>query len=223
MEIRRRSLNNLKPIIGIVLIMLAVTGLVYWETTGRERILTDPVLVATDTIREGTLVTETHFTVLTVEKNKKIEEAIGPEALGSILGKTTKQTILKNGQVSLSYFREDDIAMVSDQSIFVIPTDWISMRSSTLRRGDLVGLFDSKTMLWIGTYQIAFVKDSNEIEVRNTDNREFSPMLERLDATSVISHIEIITELEGYRKIADHVRNNPESSLLIVQQTGRES
>ena len=78
-------------------------------------------------------------------------------------------------------------------------------------------------MLWIGTYQIAFVKDSNEIEVRNTDNREFSPMLERLDATSVISHIEIITELEGYRKIADHVRNNPESSLLIVQQTGRES
>lgn len=216
-------MNNLKPIIGIVLIILAVSGLVYWETTGRERILTDPVLVAANTIPEGTLVSESHFTVLAVEKSKQIEEAIGPASLGSVLGKATKQTIVKNGQVSLSYFREGNIALATDQSIFVIPSDWISMRSSTLRRGDLVGVFDSETMFWIGTYRIAFVKDSNEIEVRNTDNREISPMLERLDATSVISHIEIITELDGYRKIADHVRNNPESRLLIVQQAGRES
>ena len=216
-------MNNLKPIIGIALILFAVSGLVYWETTGRERMLTDTVLVAAETIRQGTTVSESHFTELTIEKNKKIEDGIGPDALATILGMKTKQTIMKNGQVSLTYFREDDISLKNDQSVFVIPSDWICMRSSTLRRGDMVGLYDSNTMASIGTYQIAFVKDSNEIEVRNLDNRESTPILERLDATAVISHIEIITDIHGYRKIVDHVTNEPESSLLIVQQKEKES
>jgi hypothetical protein len=87
----------------------------------------------------------------------------------------------------------------------------------------MVGLYDSDTMIPIGTYRVAFVKDSNEIEVRNTDSRESSPILERLDATAVISHIEIITDVDGYRKIADHLRNEPQSRLLIVQQKESES
>ncbi|PKM85325.1 MAG: hypothetical protein CVU86_02585 [Firmicutes bacterium HGW-Firmicutes-11] len=223
MEIGRRSLNNLKPIIGIALILFAVSGLVYWETTGRERMLTDTVLVAAETIRQGTLVSGSHFTELKVDKNKKIEGGIGPDDLGTVLGMTAKQTIVKNGQVSLTYFREDDIALKNGQSVFVIPSDWIRMRSSTLRRGDMVGLYDSDTMIPIGTYRVAFVKDSNEIEVRNTDSRESSPILERLDATAVISHIEIITDVDGYRKIADHLRNEPQSRLLIVQQKESES
>ena len=55
-----------KSIAGIVLVILSVAAMYYWETRGRDSFLLVPVLAASDDIEAGTIVGEEDFTVLRV-------------------------------------------------------------------------------------------------------------------------------------------------------------
>jgi hypothetical protein len=239
-------LLRLKSIIGIILILTAVAGLAYWEIDGRERILTDQVLVARADIYPGQIGSSSLFETIGVTDEQKIKGVLEPSELESIIGQEIKQIIPAKAQISKAYFRTDQHFLKQGESIFVIRSEWISMVSSSIRKKDQIGIYTAKGDLKIGSYQVAFVKDSTVREVTNAykepdtlggaqaqssigensdqtnntliGNSYYIEPLERAEATSIVDHIEIITTLKGYQKILDITAGETPQKLLIVQE-----
>lgn len=210
-------MKRVRMAIGLLLIIGSIAGLIYWETDGREAVLMDQVLVAKDTILPGTLVTAQHFTEAGVLGENKIEGALRPDRVSEVIGKRSIQLIVKNGQISEDYFAEDDFYLKEQESLFVVKPEWIAMRSSSLRKGDWVDIYDDRGYSLIGTYRVAFVKDSNEVEVLNSGNSDVRSVLDRTDSTSVVSHVEIISDMTGYKEILKHVQGVTPGGLILVQ------
>jgi hypothetical protein len=218
-------LKKLKPILGALLILLSMAGLLFWELEGRDTVMMDQVLVAGEDIQKGTTLSGSMLVVKGVPKSNLIEGALTPADAALIHGKVASQFIPKNDQIIMVYFRENEFYMKRDESIFVIDPGWIAMRSSALRRGDVVDIYGSNGIGLIGTYRIAYVKDDAEREVRNageeTSETVVKDILERPDSTSVIDHIEIITTYREYENLMDLVSGTggtTPAALIIVQR-----
>ena len=212
-----RKMKYLRTVAGILLILAAIGGLVFWETQGRELVMTEPVLAAKETILAGTVVKESDFMILGVFPENRIEGALKPDERRALAGKTVTQMIPRNAQITEAFFQNDEFCLAHGQSLYVIRPEWIAMRSSSLRRGDLVRIVTEQTNEALGVYRIAFVKDENEIEIRDTEGAARS-VLDRTDAGSVISHVEIISDEAGYRRIQSRATGSPAEKLILIQE-----
>lgn len=220
-------MKRIRSVLGILLILLSVGGLFFWEWKGREVFLMDEVLVAGREIQRGTEVDGSMFFVKGVPKDNLLKGALRPDDRGLLEGKAASQFIAENDQIVMSYFTEPEFRLSHEESIFVIKPDWISMRSSALRRGDLVDIYGTGGLGLLGTFRIAYVKDDAEREVRDASEgegakpRKVSGILDRPDSTSIIDHVEIITTLQKYEFLVDCVSGGGEatpSALIIVQR-----
>lgn len=218
-------LRKAKTFIGILLIMISLLGLFFWELKGRDAVMMQEVLVAKTDIQIGEKVKNTQFSTVKLPKESVLKDALKEKDLSGIQGKVSTQLILKNSQISVQYFRQDQFFLDQDESIFVLQPEWISMRSSSLRRGDLVDIYGADERGLIGTYRVAFVKDSTEREIRDTGTGEIpveeNKILNRTDSTSTISHIEIIATIEEYAKIRSCIEGEIPTTLIIVQRSDR--
>lgn len=221
-------MRKLKPILGVVLILLSIAGIFFWELKGREAVMTDQVLVAGEEIQEGTVINGSMFVVKGVPESNLLEGALTPADAAVIQGKVASQFIAKNDQIIMEYFHEDKFYLKGDESIYVIDPGWIAMRSSSLRKGDVVDIYGGGGLGIIGTYRIAYVKDEAEREVKNageeTSGNMGTDILERPDSTSVIDHIEIITTFREYENLINCVNGadgTTPAALIIVQRGER--
>jgi len=224
-------MNRLKSIIGIGLIILAVSGLVYWEMDGRERLLTDMVLVANQDIPKDGIITTAMISSLDVMHNQKIRGAIEPEFAAQLINQRARQFIPQKAQLTLDFFYKDEFYLKADESIYVIKPDWISMLSSSVRQGDWVSLYTEDGLTKLGSFQVAFVKDAaiREVKTSVAGEGEFpeksrpavsqDAFLSRVDGTSVATHIEIIATLAEYRQIQKIVGAEIPGLLLVVQES----
>lgn len=209
-----------RTVMGLLLIAFAIAGMIFWEMKGREAILLDAVIVASETIPRGTIITRDMVSQSGVLPENRIYKVVEWAALPKIIGRAALQDILKNSQISIEYLADDDdFYLHGDKSIFVIKPDWIAMRSSSLRRGDWVDIYAGEELNRIGTYRVAFVKDANETEVTDGEGQKRSGLLDRTASNSLISHIEIIADIREYKKITDHVKGEG-AGLLLVQSQG---
>ena len=112
------------------------------------------------------------------------------------------------------------------------------MRSSALRRGDIVYIYGTNGLGLLGTFRIAYVKDEAEREVKNAGEGSESnagggagygsesdtggDILARMDSTSVIDHVEIITTYQEYERLAGSVggADGATPAALIIVQKG---
>ena len=209
-------MKQIRMYLGIFLILLAIGGLIFWEMIGREAILTEPILVAKETIPQGKLVSESDFISIGILPESRMRGALSPARVDEIIGEKTKQLIPQNAQISKHFFENDDFYLKETESIFAIKEEWIALRSSSLRRGDWIDIYETGEMKLLGCFQIAFVKDEKELEVRD-NNGTFESELKRTDANAVISHVEIISDILSYQKILACVKASIESNLLLVQ------
>ncbi len=227
--------------------VIAIGGLVFWELSGRDVMLMEEVLVAKEDLPRGSKIVENNLVVWKVLKGHKVSGGISPEQLSQIKDKELKLSIIKNQQISTKFFEKEGMELKENQSYFVIKEPWIEMRSSVLRRGDLVEIYgmdpqvlqeensvgeslgqgeqpygepESRGLKSLGSYKIAFVKDSTEREVYTADEMGVTKVNgeERLDSTSVIQHIEIICTLEEYLQIKKVGEAWEVPSLTIVQR-----
>jgi hypothetical protein len=225
-------MRKLRPILGILLIVLSIAGLFLWEWKGREAIMMEQVLVAGEMIREGVAVNGEMFATKGVSKESLMEGALAPADLRRIQGKVAAQSIMKNGQIAMEYFRDDESYLERGESIFVIDPEWIAMRSSALRKGDLVDIYGDNGLGLLGTFRVAYVKDEADREVKDVGTEVGGPgvgnpksdILERPDGTSVIDHIEIIATFQEYEELVALVGGTDETvpaALIIVQRGDR--
>ena len=155
-----------KTLLGLALIIAAAAGLYYWETAGRATVLMDQVLTAGEEIPKGTLITADMITISDVPTELRQKGALEEGALPSLLGREAARTIREKDQLTLDDFRQETMEGSKGKSIYALKPEWISMRSSSLRKGDLVDIYDKNSMGLIGSFRVAFVKDSSENEVK---------------------------------------------------------
>lgn len=228
-------MRRLKPVLGILLIVLSIAGLFLWEWKGRETVMTEQVLVAKEEIRKGMPVNGSMFAVKGVPETDMLEGALVPADLDRIRGKVAAQLIANNGQIIMEYFRDDDFYLERNESVFVIDPAWIAMRSSALRRGDVVDIYGNNGLGLLGTFRVAYVKDAAEREVKDAGTEAGgiagrgagntgSSILDRPDSTSVIDHIEIIATFREYEALVNRVSGadgTTPAALIIVQRGDR--
>lgn len=195
---------KLKSIIGIILIILSLALMFFWETTGREMFTTSSILVCSDNIKKGQTVGLTDFKTIRINKENVLEGALTPEKAESLEGMSAEVDMVRNQQILEGYFTISKKAKSDNDSIFVIPKEWIFSRSSALRSGDKVSIYKMPEKIKLGTFTVAFVRDASEQEVVDIEPGAKS-VLDRKDSGRVISGIEIICTLNDYSRLYESV------------------
>jgi len=192
----------MKQIVGILLILAAVAALVYWETDGRSRITTVKILVANENIAKGAIITAPMLSVVGAMPETVVEGALTPAEAGRAYGKAAVQDIAKNQQISGSLFCEPGEQEISKLSPFLIKGEWIDSRSSSLRQGDSISIYNRDGSRHLGNFKVVFVQDVADNEITEW---------------GIVDHLEILTEVSEYRKIVRFI-DEEQGKLLIVQR-----
>ena len=205
-----------KSIAGMILVILSVAAMYFWETKGRDSFLLMPVLAAAGDIEAGTVVSEEDFTVLRVPPETIAAATLTPSEAAYVYGMRANRHIRKYQQVSKEDFGSTAAQVPDGKSVYVVPQSWIYSRSSSLRAGDKVLIYSMPEKKPLGSYTLAFVRDNAEQEV--TDTNLPSGVLERTAPSSIISNLEILCTEQEYFALFDEVQLAGPGSLLIVME-----
>ena len=205
-----------KSIAGLVLVILSVAAMYFWETKGRDSFLLVPVLAAAEDIDAGTVVGEEHFTTLRVPPETVAAATLTPSEAVYLYGQRAGRHIRKLEQLSKEDFGSTHAQVPEGKSVYVLPQSWIYSRSSSLRAGDSVMIFSMPEKKPMGSYTLAFVRDNAEQEVFDTNLP--SGVLERTAPSSIISSVEILCTEQEYFDLFDEVQLAGPGCLLIVME-----
>ena len=216
--------DRLKTVLGIVLILIAVIALLFWEAEGREMLLMETVLVADRDISAGERVDAERLRVVSVPSGSLVDGALSPGDVALLYGKEANVDIVKGAQLSMRYLRDRDDKPKPETSFFLIRNEWIYMCTSSLRRGDQVLITSSDGRSVIGLYPVAFVKDGDGREVTDATSGVYSftgssgGESERVNTSAPIHHVEIRCELAEYRRILDYCAGKAGAPLMLVRK-----
>ena len=176
-----------KRIAGIVLIVLSVGALGFWELWGRENITYDRVLVLKESLPKNTLITADMLRERKVEKAG--EGAIRTEQRNEIVGLETGQFIPAGTELYKEYFQESIFSVGEEQGKYIlsVPAQWLKAFPQTLRRGDRAFFYCGGEP--VKDAVVAYVRDGTNQEVYYGDD-------ERLTSSSSVSLIEIVVDKE---------------------------
>ena len=176
-----------KRIAGIVLIVLSVGALGFWELWGRENITYDRVLVLKESLPKNTLITADMLRERKVEKAG--EGAIRTEQRNEIVGLETGQFIPAGTELYKEYFQESIFSVGEEQGKYIlsVPAQWLKAFPQTRRRGDRAFFYCGGEPVTDAV--VAYVRDGTNQEVYYGDD-------ERLTSSSSVSLIEIVVDKE---------------------------
>ncbi|MBQ8589577.1 MAG: SAF domain-containing protein [Firmicutes bacterium] len=208
-----------KALIGAVLMILALAGMVVWEGWGRDALLLTDVVVASGPVMAGELLTAEDLTILGVPEECMVEGAIAASELGDVAGMYAVNSLAANQQIGLKDLAAEEQIVRDQETAFVIPEEWIAMRSSSLRKGDEVTLYRLADYTSLGTYTVAFVKNDQDQEVYSLEGVDDQKLLSRTDSNLTVHHIEVVAKLEDYQLIREAAIQD--GGLLVVQEVTR--
>ena len=213
-------MRSIKLVIGVILIVVAITGFTFWESHGRDMLYETELAVASGDIKQGELITEKNVEARGIGNDYVMSGAVKAERMADIMGKKAKQYIPKGGQISADFLTdENDIVLKDGESVYCISSDMIGMVSSSLRRGDRVHIYGGAGKEDLGSYTVAFVKDDSDREVKNASELKNDTPLARESSNYTISSIEIVCTRDAYSRLSEYV-DTSEKTLTIVQEVG---
>jgi len=215
--------NRLKTALGVILILIAVITLLFWEAEGREMLLMEPVLIADRDFKAGEMIEPSSFRIVSVPSGTLVDDAMSPNDKSIAAGKEAAVDIVKGAQISWRYLQEVDEKPKPETSFFIIRNEWIYMCTSSLRRGDEVMITSADGKNVIGLFPVAFVKDSDGREVTDATSGMYSFTgsggdSERVNSSAPIHHIEIKCELSEYRRVLDYCIGKAGAPLMLVRK-----
>lgn len=176
-----------RRIAGIVLVVLSVGALGFWELWGRENITYDRVLVLKEALPKNTLITADMLRVKKVDRAG--EGALMEEEKSEIVGLETTQFVPAGTELYREYFQESIFAVGEEQGRYIlsIPDQWLKAFPQTLRRGDRAFFYCGGEPVTDAV--VAYVRDGTNQEVYYGDD-------ERLTSSSSVSLIEVVVDRE---------------------------
>ena len=219
------KVNKIKTAVGLVLVLLSVAALLFWEAAGRELLLMDSVFVANADIKEGEPVSTGHFRTIKAPAGSLVDGAVTPKNASALVGMEAAADIVKGAQLSFRHLRNPDEAPKPETSFFVIRNEWISMCTSSLRRGDDALILSSDGKTEIGRFPVAYVKDGDGREVTDASSGMYSFTGAdgdggRINTSAPIHHVEIECGLADYRRILDYCSGKAAAPLMLVRMEG---
>jgi hypothetical protein len=212
--------SKLRRFSGVLLILVAVAGLVLWEAKGRELVLMTEVCAATADIEQGKALDAAMFRVVTAPRGSLVRGAVAPDELGAIEGAVAASFIPEGAALSSAYIETPDAVARKDDSYFIIDGSWIYMCSSALRRGDKAEIITANGEKSFGVFDVGFVKGADSEEVTETAGGGAgfggADTKSRVDATSPIDHVEIVTQLRAYLAIKEYAESVSGPSLILI-------
>lgn len=206
----------LKPVLGVLLIIMAVGLLLFWEVEGRDAVMKEKILVAEQDIFPGTKVNARMFKEVGILSENMISNGITLKEISGIDGKISNQMIPMNGQISKTFFSDSKEGIDKGYGIYQIRPDWIFSVSSSLRKGDSIDVYVLDGKIRLGGFQVAFVKDEQGKEVIDEEiGKGYKEILDRENGSEVVSEFEIISTLEQYSSIREYIFAE-EGKLIIV-------
>ncbi|MCT4544971.1 MAG: flagella basal body P-ring formation protein FlgA [Vallitalea sp.] len=214
--------NFFKGLLGIVLIIIAIGIIFYWEVHGRENLLYKDIVVLTQEINKNEVITKDMLQYQKREESTLIKEVITKKEI--IIGKAANNYIPKGVQLVEKYFEDPCLVLDEDEYIFKIPGEWIMAFPNSLRRGDKIYFYEidknrkSETIDVDGDIPMYIEEALEEDAIVNTTvayvkdgaNREVVSLSdeERFNGTSRISEIEIITDLEIVNLLRESIKQD---------------
>lgn len=213
-------MHNIKLIAGILLIAISAGGFIFWESSGRNLIFEEKIVVACSEIKEGDEFTSENIKIKGIGKEYLMNGALAADNYEKLIGMKAGQYIPEDSQISPDFIKKSNLEEINEkQSIFCLNENMIDMVSSSLRRGDMVHLYGNHGKADLGVYKTAFVKDSSDREVKNAEKLKKDNMLSRENSNYSISKVEIICTKDEYAMINDYIKLS-DCGLTIVQQEG---
>ena len=172
-----------RRIIGLAMITVTLAAIWIWEFWGRENISYRQVIVLREDTKAHTVISEDDI------QTKKLEspsgEALTEADAENLIGMETSQYVAADTELRREYFQTSQFAVGQDsgKALMSLSSDWLLSFPQTLRRGDKVSIYNGTVKLMEAV--TAHVKDSGGQEVLSQDSQ-------RMEASSALSHIEII-------------------------------
>jgi hypothetical protein len=211
-------MRYIKPIIGVLLIILALLGGYYWETQGRQNYQQVEIPVTSVDILKGEKLGQQMIKTVFLDKDTIVGGALMEKDMDQLFDNRATQFIPANSQVVRGYFESANSSLTKNRSVFSLPTSWIFSKSSTLRKGDWVEIY-GEDICYFGRYQIAFVKDQSDVEIENPEGPYIEKnILERTVSTGFIHHVELYCTLEDYSCLLDYVKTTGMGFLLVQRE-----
>ena len=210
--------GKLKLVLGIILILLSIAFMYFWETNGRNILMNEEVVVTAAPLEAGAVLGSDKIKIASVPKDAVSENCLTPEDLGDYIGKTLKYGLNANSQIAVNSFISGENPVTGEMSLFEIRPSWIKNLSSSVRSGDRItiyGYMPGNPGLNLGSYYTAFVKDGSGREVVESSGTAQPEILKRTGGLYVPVEIEIAAKLSDYTKILSYVESG--WTLIIVQ------
>lgn len=208
-----------RPLIGVILIILAVGLMIFWEAYGRNMMMNVEVIAAGRDINAGESCKAEDLVILSIPREAAVSEAISPEDISKFIGRKYKHDIGRNSQIAVNFFISKKNEIPEGLSLFQIKKDWIKNVSNSVRRGDTVSIYSydgQNEPEYIGSYFLAFAKDGSGREVTELSGFDEPRILSRTNGISTPVEVEIAAGLEDYSAILKAVSKG--CTLIIVQE-----
>ena len=179
---------------GILLIVISLGALGFWEFWGRENLAYEQILVLRQNIPENTEIVRSLLEVKRVENPG--DQVLMEKDAAALIGMESAQFIPAGTPLHIEFFQDPALATGgnSGQYILSIPSEWLISFPQTLRRGDEVSFYYGEKQ--VTSARVAHVRDSSNQEVVSADDA-------RLQATAPASQLEVVvTEAEAVKLAA---------------------
>ncbi len=197
-----------KKIAGILLIVLSIGALGFWEMWGRENISYRSVAVLKNPVEAHTVITEDML------RQKRMENpsggAIPWNKASELVGLETKCYVAGNQELHMENFRETVFRTGKDIDRYVlsIPETWLMSWPGSLKRGDRAFIFLGEELI-LETW-VAHVKDNYGMEVTYDDRDRFYP-------SGRNEEIEILISSEQMKRLDALVKKGNRFTMIYAE------
>lgn len=208
-------MNKIKGYIGIVLFLVVIAGIYFWESYGREELLYSNVYVASQDLHHGTPLTADKLSLVKMEQERLIKGSYSSASeIQKIIGYEAKHFIPANSQITYDSFDIPEIVLDENEYICGIPSDWIKAFPQSIRRKDKIAMFavtSTKDETLDSDLNIEEIKEliqgkkplffSTIVYVKDGSNREVVDIVEsghRMDASSKVNSIELVMNPDDF-------------------------
>ncbi len=176
---------------GILLIVISLGVLGFWEFWGRENLAYERILVLRQDIPENTEIVRSLLEVKRMDNPG--DHVLQEKDAAALIGLESAQFIPAGSPLHREFFQDPALATggSTGQYILSIPSEWLISFPQTLRRGDEVSFYYGEKK--VVSVRVAHVRDSSNQEVVSADDA-------RLEATAPASQLEVVvTEAEAVK------------------------
>ncbi len=189
-----------KTVIGILMMIIAISGIIYWETLGREKLLFSEILVFNQEVQPHTEITAEMLSKRSVYMPQ--EAVIDVSQAGDIIGMVCTQYIPRGAELFSEYFLQPELNVdeKSDELVFSLETAKLVTFPRSIKKGDRIHIY-CKNMYVTDTVVLRTMDGISEIHAGAAETEEGGRQIEtievKVDERELMKLSELLSEDES--------------------------